>query len=61
MAAVVNVFSVAIVCLGLSAAVAGKWLEKVGPRLEKEKTFFMIISTEACIKKITLLISDLLA
>ena len=32
----VNVFSVAIVCLGLSAAVAGKWLEKVGPRFEKE-------------------------
>jgi MFS family permease len=29
---VVWVFTVAIVCLGLSAAVAGKWLEKVGPR-----------------------------
>ncbi|MCX7394110.1 MAG: OFA family MFS transporter [Planctomycetales bacterium] len=27
------VFTVAIVCLGLSAAVAGKWLEQVGPRL----------------------------
>ncbi|MEM9205648.1 MAG: OFA family MFS transporter, partial [Pseudomonadota bacterium] len=25
-------FSVAIVCLGLTAAVGGKWLEKVGPR-----------------------------
>lgn len=30
---VVAVFTVAIVCLGLSAAVAGKWLEKVGPRM----------------------------
>lgn len=30
---VVSVFTVAIVCLGLSAAVAGKWLEKVGPRM----------------------------
>jgi len=30
---VVWVFTVAIVCLGLSAAVAGKWLEKVGPRM----------------------------
>lgn len=30
---VVWVFTVAIVCLGLSAAVAGKWLERVGPRL----------------------------
>lgn len=30
---VVWIFSVAIVCLGLSAAVAGKWLERVGPRL----------------------------
>ena len=30
---VVWIFSVAIVCLGLSAAVAGRWLEKVGPRL----------------------------
>jgi MFS family permease len=29
---VVWIFSVAIVCLGLSAAVAGKWMEKVGPR-----------------------------
>lgn len=30
---VVWIFSVAIVFLGLSAAVAGKWLERVGPRL----------------------------
>lgn len=30
---VVTVFTVAIVFLGLSAAVAGRWLEKVGPRL----------------------------
>lgn len=30
---VVWVFTVAIVFLGLSAAVAGKWLERVGPRL----------------------------
>jgi MFS family permease len=30
---VVWVFSVAIVVLGLTAAVAGKWLEQVGPRL----------------------------
>lgn len=30
---VVWIFSVAIVFLGLSAAVGGKWLEKVGPRL----------------------------
>lgn len=30
---VVWVFSVAIVCLGLSAALGGKWLERVGPRL----------------------------
>ncbi|PCJ30478.1 MAG: MFS transporter [Gammaproteobacteria bacterium] len=30
---VVWIFTVAIVCLGLSAAFAGKWLEKVGPRL----------------------------
>ena len=30
---VVWIFSVAIVFLGLSAAVAGAWLEKVGPRL----------------------------
>src|SRR4029079_1587153 len=29
---VVWVFTVAIVCLGLSAAFAGKWLEHVGPR-----------------------------
>src|SRR5581483_9510918 len=26
------VFSIAIVCLGLSAAVFGQWLERVGPR-----------------------------
>ncbi len=31
--AVVWVFSVAIVFLGLTAAVAGRWLEKVGPRM----------------------------
>ncbi|MDA0588934.1 MAG: OFA family MFS transporter [Planctomycetota bacterium] len=30
---VVWIFTVAIICLGLSAAVAGKWLEKVGPRM----------------------------
>ncbi len=30
---VVWIFSVAIVCLGLSAAVAGKWLEDVGPKM----------------------------
>jgi hypothetical protein len=30
---VMPTFSCAIVSLGLSAAVAGKWLEKVGPRL----------------------------
>jgi MFS family permease len=30
---VVWIFTVAIVCLGLSAAVAGRWLEQVGPRL----------------------------
>jgi len=30
---VVWIFTVAIVCLGLTAAVAGRWLEKVGPRL----------------------------
>ena len=30
---VVWIFTVAIVCLGLSAAFAGKWLEKVGPRV----------------------------
>ena len=29
---VVSVFTVAIVCLGLSAALAGRWLERVGPR-----------------------------
>ena len=29
---VVWIFSVAIVCLGLAAAVAGRWLEDVGPR-----------------------------
>ena len=32
LSAVVPIFSTAIVCLGLSAAVAGKWLEEVGPR-----------------------------
>jgi MFS family permease len=32
MSQVVWVFTVAIVCLGLAAAVAGKWLERVGPR-----------------------------
>ena len=26
------IFSVAIVCLGLAAALGGKWLERVGPR-----------------------------
>lgn len=30
---VVSIFTVAIVFLGLSAAVAGKWLERVGPRM----------------------------
>ena len=30
---VVWIFSVAIVCLGLAAAFAGKWLEDVGPRM----------------------------
>jgi hypothetical protein len=30
---VVPIFSTSIVCLGLSAAIAGKWLEDVGPRL----------------------------
>lgn len=30
---VVWIFTVAIACLGLSAAVAGKWLERVGPRM----------------------------
>ena len=33
LAEVVWIFSVAIVCLGLAAAFAGKWLEEVGPRL----------------------------
>lgn len=32
LASVVAIFTVAIVCLGLTAAVAGSWLEKVGPR-----------------------------
>lgn len=32
LADVVWIFSVAIVCLGLAAAIAGKWLEDVGPR-----------------------------
>ncbi len=30
---VVWIFTVAIACLGLSAAVAGRWLEQVGPRM----------------------------
>ncbi|MFM7317221.1 MAG: MFS transporter, partial [bacterium] len=30
---VVWIFTVAIVCLGLSAAVAGRWVERVGPRM----------------------------
>jgi MFS family permease len=30
---VVWIFTVAIICLGLSAALAGKWLEDVGPRM----------------------------
>ncbi len=30
---VVRIFTVAIVFLGLSAALAGKWLEEVGPRM----------------------------
>ena len=30
---VVWVFTVAIVCLGLAAAIAGRWLEQVGPRM----------------------------
>ena len=30
---VIWVFSLAIVCLGLSAAFGGKWLERVGPRM----------------------------
>lgn len=33
LSSVVWIFSVAIVFLGLSAALAGKWLEKVGPRM----------------------------
>ena len=36
---VVYIFSVAIVNLGLSASVAGKWLETVGPRM----VFFHIL------------------
>lgn len=32
LSSVVWIFSVAIVCLGLAAAFAGKWLEEVGPR-----------------------------
>ena len=32
LSSVVSIFTVAIVCLGLTAAVAGSWLEKVGPR-----------------------------
>ena len=32
LSSVVWIFSVAIVVLGLTAAVGGKWLEKVGPR-----------------------------
>ena len=30
---VVWIFTVSIVCLGLAAAIAGRWLEKVGPRV----------------------------
>lgn len=33
LSSVVRIFSVAIVFLGLSAALGGKWLERVGPRL----------------------------
>ena len=33
------IFTVAIVCLGLPAAVAGKWLERVGPRLVDPAAF----------------------
>ena len=33
LSSVVWIFSVAIVCLGLAAAFAGKWLEAVGPRM----------------------------
>ena len=32
LSSVLAVFTIAIVCLGLSAALAGSWLEKVGPR-----------------------------
>ncbi len=32
LSSVVWIFSVAIVCLGLAAALGGKWLERVGPR-----------------------------
>lgn len=32
LSSVIWIFSVAIVCLGLAAAIAGKWLERVGPR-----------------------------
>src|SRR3954470_6329734 len=32
LSSVVAIFTVAIVCLGLTAAVAGSWLEQVGPR-----------------------------
>ena len=32
LSSVIWIFSVAIVCLGLAAAIAGKWLEDVGPR-----------------------------
>mgnify|MGYP005708498307 FL=1 len=33
LSSVIWIFSVSIVCLGLAAAIAGKWLEDVGPRL----------------------------
>ena len=33
LSAVVRVFTVSILCLGLAAAVAGRWLEAVGPRM----------------------------
>ena len=32
LSSVIWIFSVSIVCLGLAAAIAGKWLEDVGPR-----------------------------
>ena len=32
LSSIIWIFSVAIVCLGLAAAIAGKWLEDVGPR-----------------------------